>query len=159
MANLKRQVLVTKKIALQKQPQIFSTANPTTPIERPVINPNKRKRSNFGLIYKYKSEKSYLVRLIRGYCLVDIQYIYSIKKNKFNPKNIMKLSNSISRTKSKTKHLQIRTGGFKMKAKEEDYTTPDAKDIIPLLWNFHLYTQILVFLATTKDQTTISISP
>ena len=112
------------------------------------ITIKEAKTSKFGLFYKHKDEESYLVSFICKYCLVDIQYIQDIKKNKFKPENIMKLSTSIKRIKKVAKSLKISISGLEIKAKEDNYTTPDAKSIILLFCVFHIYTQILIFLVT-----------
>ncbi len=84
---------------------------------------------------------------MREYRWVDIQFIWDIKKNKFKLENITKLSTSIRRTKKAAKSLKIGTSNLEIEAKEEDCTTTDFKTIIPLLQAFHIYTQILIFLA------------
>lgn len=91
------------------------------------------KNSNFNMFYEYKSEDSHLVPLIRKYQLVNIQYICDIKKNKLKTENIIKLSYNIRCTRKTAKSLKIGTNSLEIKAKEEDCTTADAKDIIPLL--------------------------
>lgn len=107
---------------------------------------------NFDIFYKYEDEKSHLVPLIRKYRLVNIQYICDIKKNKFKSKNIMKFSTSVRRTRKAAKSLKINTNGLEIEAKEEDSTTVDAKDIIPLFQAFYVYIQILVFLAVSRNK-------
>ena len=82
------------------------------------------------------------------YRSVDIQYIRNIKKNKFKPENIMKLSTSVRRAKETAKSLKIGTSGPEIEAKEKDCTNTDTQGIIPLLWAFHVYMQIFVFLVT-----------
>ena len=59
----------------------------------------------------------------------------------------MKLSTSVRRTKEAAKSLKIGTSGLEIDAKEGDCTTADAKSIVPLFRAFHVYTQILIFLA------------
>ena len=147
VANLERQVLEAKKAALQKQLQTLAAANPTPPTEAASVTPGEARTSNFGLFYEHEGEESHLVPLMREYRSVDIQYIRDIKKNKFKPENIMKLSTSVRRTREAAKSLKIGTSGLEIEAKEEDCTTADAKGIIPLLRAFHVYTQILIFLA------------
>lgn len=78
---------------------------------------------------EYESKESHLVPLIRKYQLVNIQYIYDIKKNKLKRKNIIKLNTSIRYSREVTKSLKIGTNGLEIKAKEKDYTTADAKNI------------------------------
>ena len=136
-----------KKAALQKKLQTHTAANPTPLVEVPAANLAEAKTSNFGLFYKHEGKESHLVPFMREYRLVDIQYIRDIKKNKFKPENIMKLSTSVRRTREAAKSLKIGTNGLEIEAKEEDCTTADAKGIIPLLQVFHVYTRILVFLA------------
>ena len=148
VASLERQVLEAKKAALQKQLQNLTAANPTPSMEGPTANPTEARTSNFGLFYEHEGEESHLVPLMREYRSVDIQYIWDIKKNKFKPENIMKLSTSVRRTREAAKSLKIGFNGLEIEAKEEDCTISDAKGIIPLLRAFHVYTQILVFLAT-----------
>lgn len=118
--------------------KLFPLPTQTPPAEEPVINPGEERRSNFGLFYEYEGEESHLVPLMREYRSVDIQYIRDIKKNKFKPENIMKLSTSVQRTREATKSLKIETSGLEIEA-EEDCTTADAKGIIPLLQAFHVY--------------------
>lgn len=81
------------------------------------------------------------------YRSIDIQFIRDIKKNKFKPENIMKLSISVKHTREAAKILKISTSDLEIKAKEKDCTTADAKGIILLLRAFHVYIQILIFLA------------
>ncbi len=64
----------------------------------------------------------------------------------------MKLSTSVRRTREAAKSLKIGTNGLEIEAKEEDCTTADAKGITPLLRAFHVYTQILVFLAASGNK-------
>lgn len=90
------------------------------------------KNLNFDIFYKYKDKKSYLIFLISKYQLVNFQYICNIKKNKFKPKNIMKLSTCIKQTRKAAKSLKIDTNSLEITAKEEDSTTVDAQDIILL---------------------------
>lgn len=112
------------------------------PTEGPVANSMEARNSNFGLFYEHEGEKSHLVSLMRGYQLVEIQYIRVIK-NKFKPENIMKLSTSVRRTREAAKILKIGANGLEIEAKEEDCTTADAKATITLLLAFHVYTRIL----------------
>lgn len=112
------------------------------PTEGPVANSMEARNSNFGLFYEHEGEKSHLVSLMRGYQLVEIQYI-RVKKNKFKPENIMKLSTSVRRTREAAKILKIGANGLEIEAKEEDCTTADAKATITLLLAFHVYTRIL----------------
>ena len=63
-----------------------------------------------------------------------------MKKNKFKPENIMKLSTNIRYNRLVAKSLQIDINGLEIEAKEEDYTIADAKNIILLLWAFYIYT-------------------
>lgn len=127
VANLERQVLEAKKAALQKQLQTLAAANPPPPTEGPVANSGEGRSSNFGLFYEHKGEESHLVPLMREYRSVDIQYIRNIKKNKFKPENIMKLSTSVQRTREAAKSLKIGTSGLEIETKEEDCTTADAR--------------------------------
>ena len=62
----------------------------------------------------------------------------------------MKLSTSVRRTREAAKSLKIGTNGMEIEANKEDCTTADAKGIIPLLRAFHVYTQILIFLAAVR---------
>ena len=87
---------------------------------------------------------------MRKYSLVDIQYIRNIKKNKFKPENIIKLSKKMRRTREVVKSLGIDTGGLEIEAKKEDYIMADAKSIIPLPQAFYIYTQIFIFLAAPE---------
>lgn len=64
----------------------------------------------------------------------------------------MKLSISVRRTREATKSLKIGTSGLKIEAKEEDCTTAGTKGIIPLFRAFHVYTQILVYLAALANK-------
>lgn len=89
---------------------------------------------------------------------MDIQYIWNIKRNKFKSENIMKLNTSIRRTREAAKSLKIGTNGLETEAKEEDCTTANTKDIIPLLWVFHVYTQILVFLAALGNKLQLQLT-
>ena len=54
--------------------------------------------------------------------------------------------------KKAAKSLKIGTNGLEIETKEEDYTTADAKCIILLLQAFHVYTQILIFLAAPGNK-------
>ena len=95
---------------------------------------------------------------MREYRSVDIQYIWDIKRNKFKPENIMKLSTSVRRTREAAKGLKIGTNGLETEAKEEDCTTADAKGIIVLLRAFHVYTQILIFLAAPGNKLQLQLA-
>ena len=123
-----------------------------------MVNLGEARNSNFGLFYEHKGEESHLVPLMCEYRSVDIQYIPDIKKNKFKPENIMKLSTSVRRTREAAKSLKIGTSGLKIKAKDEDYTTADAKGIIPLLQAFHVYTQILIYLAAPGNKPKLQLA-
>ena len=85
---------------------------------------------------------------MREYCLLDIQYIWDIKKNKFKYKNIIKLSTSVRRIRKAAKSQKISFNGLEIEVKKEDCTISDTKGIILLLQAFHVYTQIIIFLAT-----------
>lgn len=104
------------------------------------------------MFYEHEGEESHLISFMREYWSVDIQYICDIKKNKFKLANIMKLSISVRRTREAAKSLKMSISGLEIKAKEENYITADAKVIIPLLRAFHVYTQILVFLAAPGNK-------
>ncbi len=162
VASLERQVLEAKKAALRRQLQILTTINQGQPIEGPAANPGEARvetrNSNFGLFYEHEGEESHLVPYMREYWSVDIQYIRDIKKNKFKPENIMKLSTSVRRTREATKSPKIGTNGLEIEAKEENCTIADAKGIIPLLRAFHVYTQILVFLAAPGNKLQLQLA-
>lgn len=70
----------------------------------------------------------------------------------------MKLSTSLRRTREVAKSLKIGTSGFEIEAKEEDCTTADTKCIIPLLRAFHVYTQILIFLAALGNKLQLQLA-
>lgn len=74
-------------------------ANSASSAEKPIANQKKARNSNFRLFHKYKGKESYLVFFMYKYCLIDIQYIQNIKKNKFKPKSNIKLSISVRCTK------------------------------------------------------------
>lgn len=78
---------------------------------------------------EYKRKKSHLVPLMYKYQLVNIQYLYNIKKNKLKPKNIIKLNTSIRYNREVAKSLKIGINGLEIKAKEKDCTTVDVKSI------------------------------
>ena len=80
-----------------------------------------------------------------------------MKKNKFKPENIMKLSTSVRRTREAAKSLKIGTNGLEIEAKE-DCTTADAKGITSFLQAFHVYTQILVFLAAPGNKLQLQLA-
>ena len=147
VANLEHQVLEVKKAVLQKQLQTLAADNPTPQTKAALVTPGEARTSNFGLFYEHEGEESHFVPLMHEYRSVDTQYIRDIKKNKFKPKNIMKLSTSMRHTREAAKSLKIGTSGLEIEAKEENCTTADAKGIILLLQTFHVYTQILIFLA------------
>lgn len=65
--------------------------------------------------------------------MVDIQYISNIKKNKFNPENIMKLSTNVRYTRKVAKYLKIYTNNLVIEIKKGDYTIADIKNIVSLL--------------------------
>lgn len=54
--------------------------------------------------------------------------------------------------KKSTKILNTSNDGFKIKAKEETFTTTEAKDIILFLQTFFIYTQMLLFFATLSNK-------
>ncbi len=158
VAKLERQVLEAKKAALQKQLQTLTLASTGTWAEEPAANPVGAKNSNFGFFYQHEGEESHLVPLICEYWSVDIQYIRDINKNKFKPENIMKLITSVRPTREAAESWKIGMSGLEIEAKEKDCTTADAKDIIPLLRAFHMYTQILVLLAAPGNKLQIQLS-
>ena len=171
---MERQVLEAKKATLQKQLQVLTPVNlvllsmtnlvpptaasPAIPTGPPAANLGEAKNPNFGLFYEHKGEKSHLVLLMRKYWSINILYIRDIKKNKFKPENIMKLSTSVRRTREAAKSLKIGTNGLEIEAKEEDCTIADVKGIIPLLRAFHVYTQILVFLAAPGNKLQLQLA-
>ena len=110
------------------------------------------------MFYEHEGEESHLVPFMHEYRSVDIQYIPDIKKNKFKPENIKKLSTSVRRTRKAAKSLKIGTSGLEIEAKEEDCTTADAKGIIPLLRAFYVYTQIFVFLASSGNELPLQLA-
>lgn len=57
----------------------------------------------------------------------------------------MMISTSVRHIWEAAKNLKIDTNDLEIKAKEEDYTMADTKNIILLLQAFHVYTQILFF--------------
>ena len=144
VADLERQVLKGRKTAFQKElqtltkekqadsnaAQIFPEEAGTAGIPAP--------KSNFGQFYEHQGEESHYLLFMREYRSVDIQYIRDIKKNKFKPENIMKLSTSVRQTQEATKNLKLGINGLKIEAKEEDCITLDVKRIIPLLCSFHV---------------------
>lgn len=139
-------------------PVLPTAAGPAPPTGTPAANPGEAKNSNFGFFYEHKGEESHLVPLMREYRSVDIQYIRDIKKNKFKPENVMKLSTSVRRTREAAKSLKIGSNGLEIKAKKEDCTIADAKGIILLLRAFHVYTQILVFLAAPGNKLQLQLA-
>lgn len=64
----------------------------------------------------------------------------------------MKLSISVRYIEEVAKNLKIDTNGPEIKTKGEYYTIADVKSIIPLLQAFHIYTQILVFMAALGNK-------
>ncbi len=64
----------------------------------------------------------------------------------------MKLNTSVRSTKEAVKILKISTKGLEVGAKEQNCTTPDAKDIISLLWACYKYMQILIFLTALNNK-------
>ena len=159
VADLERRVLEARKAALQKQLQTLTATTPAKPTEGLVANPGEARNLNFGLFYEHEGEESHLdPPYAREYRSVDIQYIRDIKKSKFKPENIMKLSTSVRRTREAAKSLKIGNNGLEIEAKEEDCTTADAKGIIPLLRAFHVYTQILVFLAAPGNKLQLQLA-
>ena len=75
-----------------------------------------------------------------------------MKKNKFKPENIIKLCTSVTHAKEVAKSRRIVTRGLEIEAKEEDYTTANAKSIILFLQAFHLFAKIIIFLATLSNK-------
>lgn len=114
---------------------------------------------NFGLFYEHKDEEYHLVSFMHmKYWLVDIQYIGNIKKNKFKLENIIKLSTNVRRIRKAAKSFKISTNVLEIKAKEENCTTADKKDIISLLQAFYVYTQILVFLTASSNKLQLQLA-
>ena len=70
----------------------------------------------------------------------------------------MKFSTSVRRNREVAKSLKIGINGLEIEAKEENCTTADAKGIIPLLRAFHVYTQILVFLAAPGNKLQLQLA-
>lgn len=71
--------------------------------------------------------------------MIDIKYIWNIKKNKFKLENFIKLNISIKYIKKAARNLKIDINGFKIKAKEEYFITVNAKKNISLSQAFYLY--------------------
>ena len=156
VANLEWQILKAKKAAQQKQLQVLvavnpvpltaanlvptTAASPETPMGAPAKNLEETKNSNFGLFYEHEGEGSHLVLFTRKYRPVNIQYIRDIKKNKFKPENIIKLSLSIRSTREAAKNLKIDTNSLEIETKKEDCIVADTKSIVPLLQAFYIYT-------------------
>ncbi len=82
---------------------------------------------------------------------MDIQYIWDTKENKFMSENTIKLNASTRRMKRAAKSWKMSTSSLVIEGKEEDFTNQDFKDIIFLLWVFHVYKQIFIFLATSNN--------
>lgn len=72
-----------------------------------------------------------------------------MKKNLFKLKNIIKLSKGVRRTKKAVQSLKINANSLEIEAKEEYCTTVDDEGIIFHLQAFHMYMQILIFLASS----------
>ena len=72
VANLERQVLEAKKVALQRQLQIIIAAKPAPPIEEPTVNSREARISSFGSFYEHKGKESHLVPLMREYWSLDV---------------------------------------------------------------------------------------
>lgn len=71
---------------------------------------------------------------------------------KFKPEKIMKFSTSMRKFREVTKSLKIDINGPTIEVKKEDCTVVDAKNIIPFLQIFYIYTQILFFLAVSGNK-------
>lgn len=84
------------------------------------------------------------------YLLVNIQYISNIKKNKFKPENIIKLTTNIKHIKKMAKSLKISINNLEIKTKKEDCIIANTKDIILLFQVFYIYMQIFIFFTTLK---------
>lgn len=99
VTNLEQQSFRSKKSCITKATSNFYRSHQKLSTEENATNQEetkmKVKNLNFNIFYKYKGEKSHLISFIYKYQLVVIQDICNIKKNKFKPKNIMKLSTSI----------------------------------------------------------------
>lgn len=65
---------------------------------------------------------------------------------------MMKLCTNIRRIEKAARSLKIDINDLKIQAKEEDYTTADAKSILSFLQIFHLYKKILIFLAALDNK-------
>ena len=133
VANLERQVLEAKKSSIVETTTDTSCCQPSITYRRTDCQSKRDKDIKLWVVYKHESEESHLFPFMRKYRLVNIQYIRNIKKNKFKPENIMKLSSSVRRTREVAKSLKIGTSSLEIEAKEEDCTNTDTKSIIPLL--------------------------
>lgn len=65
---------------------------------------------------------------------------------------MMKFGTSVKLGREVAKSLYIDTHNLKIKVKEENCTTSDAKDIIFLLQALHVYTQIVVFFTSLSEK-------
>lgn len=64
----------------------------------------------------------------------------------------------VRRIREMAKNLKIGTNDLEIEAKEEDCTTTDVKGIIPLFRTFHVYMQILVFLAAPGNKLQLQLA-
>ena len=64
----------------------------------------------------------------------------------------MKLTTSIKGITKVVKDFKIGTSRFKLKAKEQNHTTTNTKDIILIFRAFHIYMQIFIFIATSNNK-------
>lgn len=76
----------------------------------------------------------------------------------FKPDNIIKLSIGVTYIRKVAKSLKIGTSSLKIKPKEENCTTANAKDIIPLFRAFYIYTEILFFSAALSNKLQIQLA-
>ncbi len=64
----------------------------------------------------------------------------------------MKLSTCLRQTEKATENLKLNTNRLEIEAKEKNCTTLDVEEIIFFFCLFHIYTQILIFIAALVIQ-------
>ena len=114
--------------------------------------------SAFGQFFEQQGGKEHFLPFMQEFRSIDIQHIRDIKRNKFKPGNIVKLSTSIRRTGEIAKNVKLDLSGLKIETREEDCTVADAKSIVSLLRSFLVYKQTLLFLAPSGVQFQLNLA-
>lgn len=120
IADLERKFLLAKKVSLKKSiADLTSTNNTSSQLFMPSQTSNapiqtftaQSTPSAFGQFFEQLGGKEHFLPFMQEFRSIDIQHIRDIKRNKFKPGNIVKLSTSIRRTGEIAKNVKLGLSG------------------------------------------------